>query len=141
MPTVQELIKQTTLYTDDVEYVIVKLPSNAATVAASILAEISEPFLSIIVDKDEVTLILPVDGLEEFEKRLRDPIIATQRYRLITFDIVLNLETIGFMAEISRALAHAEVSIIPLAAFSRDHILVTVQHYDAAIQALHNLIK
>lgn len=139
MATVTELLKKTTLYTDGIEYVVIKLPVNAATVAASIIAEIGEPFLSMIVDKDEVTLILPIDGFDEFQTRLREPVTAPRHYRLITFDIVLSMDTIGFMAEISRALAIAEVSILPLAAYSRDHILVSTDQFEIALQTLRKL--
>lgn len=141
MTALSEVFQKLKLYTDEMEYTVVKLPKNGATVAASIVAEISEPFLSMIVDKDEVTLIIPVDGLEEFKSRLRDPIIASELYRLITFDIELSMDTVGFMAEISRVLAEAGVSILPLAAYSRDHILVTTKQFQSALQALQKLIR
>lgn len=134
--TIEALLKKTDLYTDDIIYSIVKLPPVAITVAAGILAEIGEAFSALIVDKDEVTLVIPADAIADFSTRLRDYIPSPKNYRLITLDIVLDFSVIGFMAHISRALAEANISILPFAAFSRDHLLVSVDDFDNAWRVL-----
>ncbi len=137
--TVEEALKQATFYSDDQLYVFLKLPAGAITVAAGIIAEISEPFCALIVDKDEVSLLIPEEALEDFKGRLRDYQGADKRYRLITVDVELPMEMVGFMARLSQKLAEAGVSILPYAAYSRDHIVVDDQHFDNALQALHAL--
>ncbi len=127
-----DLYKQMNLYTDDTNYLIIKLPPTGITVAAGVLAEIGDPFGTIVVDKDEVTLIIPADVVEDFSKRLRDVEKSSSTYRLITFDIILDFSVVGFMAGISKALADAKISILPIAAFSRDHILVKSADFDTA---------
>jgi len=127
-----DLYKQMNLYTDDTDYIIIKFPPTGITVAAGILAEIGDPFGTIIVDKDEVTLIIPADVVDDFSKRLRDVEKSSNTYRLITFDIVLDFSVVGFMAGISKALADAKISILPIAAFSRDHILVKSGDFNKA---------
>jgi len=91
------------------------------------------------VDKDEVTLVLPAHLIDEFGARLPSDFVHTQRYRLITFDVVLDMGIIGLMAQLSDALAQANISILTYAAFSRDHLLVPAVQFDAAMNALEHL--
>lgn len=134
-----ELFKKMDLYTDETDYILLKFPSTGITVAAGILAQIGDPFGTVIVDKDEVTLIIPIDVVGDFAKRLHDVEKSPDVYRLITFDIVLDFSVVGFMAGISRALADANISILPLAAFSRDHLLVKKADFDKAWGILSGL--
>lgn len=127
-----DLFKKMDLYTDDTDYILLKFPPTGITVAAGILAQIGDPFGTVIVDKDEVTLIIPVDVMDDFAKRLQDVEKSPDVYRLITFDIVLDFSVVGFMAGISRVLADANISILPLAAFSRDHLLVKKADFNKA---------
>lgn len=138
-PTTNEILKNASLYTDDEAYVVLKLSAMAITPVASIIAEIGEPFCAMIVDKDEVTLVVPHDVPAEFAKRLRGHEVIAYRYRLITIDAVLPPELVGFMAKISGALADAGVTVLPYAAFSRDHLLVPEDQFETAMQALQKL--
>ncbi|MCU0480785.1 MAG: ACT domain-containing protein [Anaerolineae bacterium] len=134
-----DLYAKMNLYTDDIDYIIIKFPPTGITVAAGILAEISDPFGTIVVDKDEVTLIIPADVMDDFSKRLRDIEKSADTYRLITLDIVLDFSVVGFMAGISKALADAKISILPISAFSRDHILVKTGDFTKAWNVLSAL--
>jgi hypothetical protein len=137
--TVQQALQQAALYSDDNFYIMVQLPTNAITAAAGVLAEVGEAFSVLIVDKDEVTLILPAEALEEFARRLPNYQSSVGRYRLITFDAVLEPTLVGFLAHVSQALAAAGVAIFAFAAYSRDHLLVPADLYDTALGALENL--
>lgn len=137
----RDALKKTQLVSDDGRYLLVKLPAAAIMAAAGVLAEVGSPFSALIVDKDEVTLVIPDEAVEEFEKRLMGAEVSPAGYRLITFDVVLPPDLVGFMAAISAACARAGVSIVPLGAFSRDHILVAETQFDAAIDALKTLIE
>jgi len=137
--TVEQALQEMTIYTDNADYVMCKLHPRAIVVAAGIIAEIADPFSTLIIDKDEVTLIIRADISSEFGKRLPEDAISTIHYRLITFDLELEPDLIGFMAVISRTLANAQVTIMPFAAYSRDHILVPADQFDTAMQALNAL--
>ncbi|MCB9451702.1 MAG: ACT domain-containing protein [Anaerolineaceae bacterium] len=134
-----EALQQAILYTDNQDYVLVKLPPKAITAAAGVVAQVSEPFCGLLVDKDEVTLILPVDAWDDFKNRLPGHQTSAEYYRLLTFDIELPFDMVGFMAFVSQALAAAGVSILPLAAYSRDHILVAAAQLDTAMVTLRKL--
>lgn len=137
--TVQEALKHATLYSDDYVYRFIKLPANAITAAASIVAQAGNPFTALLVDKDEVTLMLEDEDLEQYQRHMVDYIVSDVKYRLITFDIELDSSLVGFMAVVSAKLAEAGISIMPFAAFSRDHIFVPEDDYDNAIAALNDL--
>jgi hypothetical protein len=137
--TVEQALSKAVLYSDAVSYTLLRLPASAITAAAGVVAQIGEPFCALIVDKNEVSLVIPADALPDFIKRLPGHSAAQQAYRLITFDLELDLALVGFMARVSRALAEAGVSILPLAAYSRDHILVPAAQFDIAMSALRKL--
>lgn len=141
MMTTREALQQTRLISDGERYRLVRLPGNAITLAAGVLAEVGSPFTALIVDKDEVTLIIPDEAVEEFAGRLKAATIEEVAYRLITFDVVLPSDLVGFMAAISAAAARAGVSIIPLGAYSRDHILVRESQFDTAMDALQSMLR
>ncbi len=140
--TLDHILAQAVFYSDDRDYHIIKLPARAITVAASIIAEVGDPFAALIVDKDEVTLLLAAEMVEEFTERLqRLPgyTLHPAAYRLITVDIELDFDLIGLMAALSAALAGAGVSILAFAAYSRDHIFVPAAQFDTALAALNTL--
>ena len=100
---------------------------------------IGEPFCALIVDKDEVSLVIPADAFEDFKEKLPDNQASPKPYRLITFDIELDFSLVGFMATISRVLADAGIPIMAFAAYSRDHLLVPAEQFSVAMAALSKL--
>jgi uncharacterized protein len=137
--TVEQVIDRATLFTDNRDYVILHLPAGAITAAAGVIAEIGEAFCALIVDKDEVSLIIPADALSDFAARLPGHVASQKFFRLITFDIELDMDLAGFIARVSTMLAEAGVPILPLAAYTRDHILVPANQVEIAMTALERL--
>jgi hypothetical protein len=137
--TLNEALANLKLYTDNIEYSIIKLTPRAITTVAGIVAEIGEPFIALIVDNNEITLVIPSEALEAFAKRIPGYLISQNTYKLITLDIELDLMMVGFMAYVSKALAEAGIAIFPLAAYSRDHILVLAEHCEKAMTILESL--
>lgn len=137
--TVQDVLQKATFYSDDTDYRLIHLPPNAITAAAGVLAEVGEAFMALLVDKDEVTLVLDDESLAELGKRLIGHKVGETRYRLITLDVELEPTLTGLMAHLSTALAKANVSILPYAAFARDHLLVPADQFDLAMTTLQQL--
>jgi len=92
------------------------------------------PFM-ILMDKHEVTLLLDEIDFGTMRHELRDA-KTEGGYRLLTFDIELDLNIVGFMAEVSRILAEANIPIMALSAFSRDHLLIKQNDLAKALKAL-----
>lgn len=137
--TIEQALATATLYSDDYLYRFVKLPINAVTAAAGVIAEAGNPFSALLFDKDELTLMIEDEDFEHFKKRLPGHVVSEIRYRLITFDVELEPTLIGFIAHISAALAEAQISIMPFAAYSRDHIFVSEADFERAMTILNAL--
>jgi hypothetical protein len=137
--SIQEALNAAGLYSDDSLYRFVSLPPNAIVMAASVVAEVANPFTVLLVDKDEVTLMIEEEDYEEYKKRFLGHKVSETRYRLITLDVELEATLIGFMATISTALAAAQITIMPFAAFSRDHLFIPENDFDKAIAVLEGL--
>jgi uncharacterized protein len=82
----------------------------------------SAPFM-IFRDRWEVTLLLDETDFGTIRHQLRDAKTAGN-YRLISFDVELDFSVVGFLAEVARILSEAEISVVALSAFSRDHLLI-----------------
>ncbi|MCE2470410.1 MAG: ACT domain-containing protein [Anaerolineae bacterium] len=134
--TLEQALASTGIYSDGHDYRLLRLPPQAITLAAGIMAEGGIPFCAAIADKDEMSLLLRDDVMQEFAGRLRSADVSEQSYRQITFEAPLEPSLVGFIAEISAALAEAQIPILAFAAYSRDHIFVPQEHFDAAMQAL-----
>ena len=97
------------------------------------------PFM-IFRDKFETTLLLDEIDFQTVRHAVRDA--KTQgNFRLLTFNIELDFSVVGFLAEIARILSDAEISIIALSAFSRDHLLIKQEDLSNALKALSPYIE
>jgi hypothetical protein len=134
-PKLRQLLAATPLYTDGRTYAVVSLPRDQMRPATILFGGLADPFAAMIVDKDEITIIM-----HDMDWSLGSRGLAHMRvdsgYRLITFDAQLDLATVGYMAVISRLLADAGVAILPIAAYSRDHVMVHVRDFDRAWKTL-----
>ncbi len=134
-PELRRLFGAAQLYSDNRTYAVVSLPRDQMRAATILFGGLAEPFAAMIVDKDEITIVIhEIDwsiggrGLEH-QRLERD-------FRLVTFDLALDLNTVGIMAVVGRLLAEAGISFLPVAAYSRDHILVRARHFDRAWRVL-----
>jgi hypothetical protein len=92
------------------------------------------PFM-ILSDKYEVTLMLDDVDYQTCRYAIRDAKVEGG-FRLLTFDLVMDFTVVGFMAAVSKILADAEISILALSAFSRDHILIKQGDLSKALKVL-----
>jgi len=92
------------------------------------------PFM-IFRDKWEVTLLLDETDFGTIRHQIRDAKTAGN-YRLLSFDVELDFSVVGFLAEVARILAEAEISIVALSAFSRDHVLIKQTDLSRALKVL-----
>ncbi|RLG17810.1 ACT domain-containing protein [Nanoarchaeota archaeon] len=89
---------------------------------------------AVIRDKNEITVIA-----EESKIDPEDVIEREDDWRIITFDMVLPFELVGFLAKVSQALAEEGISIFAVSAYSTDHILVKEEDLKKAVKKLEEL--
>lgn len=121
------------------EYLIVSLPVSEKE-KALVLFKPLEPFSSITLDVEEVSLILGKDDWEAIKDNFREHLVEGP-YSAITFDIVLDLSLVGYLSVVSAVLADEGVSIYAVSTYLRDHILVKSEDVDKAMRALEELIQ
>ena len=72
-----------------------------------------------IVDRNEITVIIEQSRLDIVK------VIQIERdWKIFTLDIVFPMDVCGVTAKVGTELAKAGVSIMPMAAYSRDHFLI-----------------
>ena len=72
-----------------------------------------------IVDKNEITLVI-----EQRKVNQKEVIEIEKNWKILTFDVVLPFDLVGFLATISKALAKERIPIYSISAYSTDHILI-----------------
>jgi hypothetical protein len=92
------------------------------------------PFM-LLKDAHEVTLLLDETDWRTMRHAARDARVEGN-FRLLTFDIELDWNIVGFLARVTKILADAGVSCGALSAFSRDHLLIKQDDLGQALRVL-----
>lgn len=118
------------------EFLLIRLPPAAVVAAAAVVAELADPFMALIVDSRELTVILERESFDEYAHRLPGADVADTPFRLLTLEQSLNSDLVGLMAIMARVLADAGISLLALSAYAYDHLLVPAPQAEAALSAL-----
>ena len=86
-------------------------------------------------DPLEVTLLLEDEDWRAMRHAARDAKVEGG-FRLVTLDIKLAWNVVGFLARVTEILAAAGVSVGALSAFSRDHLLIKQDDLGKALRVL-----
>jgi uncharacterized protein len=97
------------------------------------------PFM-IFKDRWEVTLLVDETDFETMRVGLREARIE-KGFRLLSFDIELDFSVVGFLALVSQKLAEANISIVAVSAFSRDHLLVKQADLARSLKVLGEFVE
>ena len=139
---ITELLKKTRVEVSPETYFIVSLRDEdwrRLLENPELSPRMSAPFM-IFKDKWEVTLILDEVDYGTCRHAMRDAKIEGS-FRLLSFDLVMDFNVVGFLAEVSRILADANISIFPVSAFSRDHLLIKQDDLPKALRVLGNYVE
>lgn len=132
-----EILENSRVEVDPETFTLVSLSRNEwirLLESPELSPRMTAPFM-IFSDKYEVTMLLDEIDFGTVRHALRDAKIE-RGFRLLTFDVELDFNVVGFLAEVSRILADAGISIVALSAFSRDHLLIKQSDLPNALKAL-----
>lgn len=87
-----------------------------------------------VIDRKEITVVLDQTRLEA-----EDLIRVDRGWKVLTFEAVLPLDLVGFLATVSTALAEEGVSLFVISAYSTDHLLVKASDLEKAVSCLERL--
>lgn len=99
----------------------------------------SAPFM-IFQDKFETTLLFDEVDFGTIRHQIRDAQLE-KNFRLLTFDTILDFSVIGFLALVAKILAEAEIPVVALSAFSRDHLLIKQNDLAKALKILGEYVE
>lgn len=134
-PRISTLLGQARWQARQEQFVLAALKPNERMLALRLLAGVTAPFMQLIAEPGLLTLLLP-----QADWRSLKPAFPRARvqapFRVISFELDLPDDLVGFLAFASRTLAEAGVPILAICGFSRDHILVREEHLERALAAL-----
>jgi len=135
----REAWAQTTVHVWPEEYLFASLPGERMAEAAALsTAAPAGTFVALVRERDEIALTLPEASrarLQALGARVDGP------YRVLTFDVTLPLDLVGFLAPAALRLAEAGVSIVPQCGFRTDHLLVRAADLAPARRVLEALVR
>lgn len=86
-----------------------------------------------IIDKKETTVII---GQSKYDEK--DVIGIEKDWKILTFDIVLPFNLVGFLTDVSKAMAEEKIPLFAISAYSTDHVLVKKKDLLKARKRLEN---
>ena len=92
------------------------------------------PFM-LLRDAHEVTLLLDEIDFQTIRHAIRDA-RTEGPFRLVTFNIELGWNVVGYFALVAGILAEAQIPIGAVSAFSRDHLLIKQEDLAKALKVL-----
>jgi hypothetical protein len=120
------------------DYSIVYIDPRQEAKARTLLRDL-KPYSSVTYTAEEVSVVLRSSDWAKLKAEF--PGYKEEApYKLLTFDIVLDLSIVGFMSVVATALAEARVSIYAISTFLKDHILVKKRDSARAVAVLNGLI-
>ena len=117
---------------------IASVPVRLESALRKTLADVHAPFF-VQIGSDELTAVLATDEWARVHSAFRDAKVEAG-YRLITLEVRLDWEVIGYLAAVTRALADAGIPVGVLSSFHYDHLLVRGDLLEKAEAALQHLI-
>jgi hypothetical protein len=137
MPDAAELLRQAKVEVAPETYVLVGLrPADWARLLESPeLSPRPESNFCLLRDPAEVTLLVEEADWRAMRHAARDA-KTEAGFRLVTLDVELGWDVVGFLAHVTRILAEAGVPVGALSAFSRDHLLIKQDDLGKALRVL-----
>ena len=134
-PRIAILLGQARWQARSERFVLAALKPNERVLVQGLLAGVTAPFIQLIAEPDVLTLLLPQSDWRTLRPAFPHARVQAP-FRVISFDLDLPSDLVGFLAVASRALADAGVPILAICGYSKDHILVREEHLERALVAL-----
>jgi len=138
-PEIRKLLARITITELPEDYTVVSIDRKEEEKSRQLFSHFT-PFFSITFESHEVSVVAKTQEWVKTQKYF-SAFIEESPFRVITFDTVLDLNIIGFMAVIASNLALIAVPIYPVSTFLRDHIVVKKKDTQKAVDSLRHMFK
>jgi hypothetical protein len=136
---VSELFARMRWHVRSERFAVVGIDPREQMVALQVLSRLTSPFLQFTVEPGMLTLILPMHDWREVRPAFPRARVQ-QPYRVISFDVDLPDDLVGFLAALTHALAEAGAPVLAVCGYARDHLLVREADLDQATAAIRALV-
>jgi hypothetical protein len=135
--TISELLRETKVEVAPASYALIGLRHEDWTRLLDnpeLSPRVDAPFM-VFRDGREVTLLVEEDDWKRLRHAARDARVERD-FRLVTLNIELPWNVVGYLAQVTNILAAAGLSVGALSSFSRDHLLIKQNDLGAALRVL-----
>jgi hypothetical protein len=132
------ILANSTLREHPDDYSIVMISVEEQEIARGLLMDL-KPYSSITFTTEETSVVLRSSDWERLRNNFSKYDVESP-YRLITFDIILDLSLVGYFSVISSVLAENDISIYAISTYLKDHILVKKEDIKSALHVLQKFI-
>jgi hypothetical protein len=136
---VRKLLAKTKLVVLPEDYFLIRLPVDVKPIPGEWYRPATTRFAVFIREPKEITLVVPRRKWLRMQN-IFDEFEVSGPMKVITFDIKLSLAVYGYIAAISRVLADAKISVLPMSSFNRDHILVSKKDLPRSVRLLRQYL-
>jgi len=137
---VRKLLAKTKLVVMPEDYFLIRLPVDAKPIPGEWYRPATTRFAVFIREPKEITLVVARRKWLRMQN-IFEKYEVSGPMKVITFDIKLPLAVYGYIAAVSRALADAKISVLPMSSFNRDHILVLKKDLPRSVRLLRQLVQ
>lgn len=140
--TVSELLRETRVEVVPATFVLLGLSHENwnRVLQDPELSPGADSLLLVFRDRREVTLLLEESDWERIRHLVRDAKIE-RGFRLVTLEIELPWNVVGYLARITEILAASEIPVGALSSFSRDHLLIKQDDLGRSLRVLSEHVK
>lgn len=137
-----DLLKKTRVEIASETYTLISLQNNdfqKLLENPELSPRMTAPFM-IFKDQFEITLLLDEIDFGKIGNEIQNAKVE-RNFRLLTFNIELDFNVFGFLAAVTKILAEAEIPVVALSSFSRDHILIKQENLAKALKVLGEYVE
>jgi hypothetical protein len=122
------------------EYLIIKLPLKYGAMLRDLTKFVKEPFFNYTVEPAEITLVVHEKDWQNIGRDFVETKIE-HGYNVITLEVTLDWDVVGYLAVVSRVLADVGVPIGVISSHRTDHLLIKKYDLQKTIFVLQDLIN
>lgn len=140
--TISELLRETRIEVAPATYVLIGLSHQDWTrlLENPELSPRADATFMIFRDQREVTLLIDEDYWQRIRHAARDASVE-RGFRILTFDVVLPWNVVGYLARVTEILSVAGISVGALSSFSRDHLIIKQEDLGNALRVLGEHVR
>jgi hypothetical protein len=121
----KKIIQNSSFRVEEGEYIYAKVKS----------APVIDKHFLVSKDEDEITVVTKKENLPDLDLIEKNK----DTYCLIGLKVSLPFYAVGFLASVTKAIADRGMNVLVVSTYSKDYILVRVEHREKAIEALEEL--